>query len=64
MKLIRGHNIQVEVKAASALEALAQDNYGSQSVFLTDKLDSPKALMKLLKVIFKAGFITKLVKKL
>ena len=40
--------MSVQVKAASALEALAEDNPASQKVFLD--LDAPKALIKLLKV--------------
>ena len=50
VKLVKCHNIRVEVKAAMALEALAANNYSSQQVFLDDRLDAPKALMKLLKV--------------
>ena len=46
--LIKGRNVSVQVKAASALEALAEDNPASQKVFLD--LDAPKALIKLLKV--------------
>ena len=38
----------VQVKAASALEALAKNNPNSQRIFLD--LDAPKALIRLLKV--------------
>ena len=38
----------VQVKAASALEALAKNNPSSQHIFLD--LDAPKALIRLLKV--------------
>ena len=48
VKLIKSHNITVEVKAASALEALCNNNHNSQERFL--ELDAPKAVMKLLKV--------------
>ena len=48
MKLLRGHKSEVEVKAAGALESLADNNYLSQQAFLD--LDAPEALMRLLKV--------------
>jgi len=49
VQLIRGRNVTVQVKAAAALEALADHNADSQRAFL--ELDAPKALMKLLKVL-------------
>ena len=48
VNLIKGHHLTVQVKAAEALEALADYNPGSQKAFLD--LDAPKALMRLLKV--------------
>lgn len=48
VNLIKGHNLTVQVKAAEALEALADFNAGSQKAFLD--LDAPKALMRVLKV--------------
>lgn len=46
--LIKGRNITVQVKAASALESLAENNPASQKAFL--KLNTPEALIRLLKV--------------
>ena len=48
VKQIRGHEVQVQVQAAGALQALAQNNEANQLIFL--KLDAPSALMRLLKV--------------
>ena len=48
VQLIKGRNVTVQVKAAAALEALADHNAASQKAFL--ELDAPKALMRLLKV--------------
>ena len=48
MKLIRGRNIQVQVKAAAALESLADHNARVQEEFL--KLNAPVQLVRLLKV--------------
>ena len=49
MDLIRAsRSTTVQVKAASALEALAKNNPNSQAIFLD--LDAPKALIRLLKV--------------
>lgn len=42
----------VQVKSASALEALAQDNPNAQHIFLQRELDAPKALIRLLKNIY------------
>ena len=48
MALIKSRNVKVQVKAAAALESLADHNASSQKVFLD--LDAPKYLMRLLKV--------------
>ena len=51
VSLILGRKVTVQMKAASALESLANNNTNSQRAFLD--LDAPKALMKLLKVSLK-----------
>ena len=48
MNLIKCRNIHVQVKAAAALESLADHNERVQHEFL--KLDAPHQLMRLLKV--------------
>ena len=48
VSLIKSRNVKVQVKAAAALESLADFNAKSQKVFLD--LDAPKHLMRLLKV--------------
>ena len=49
--LIRSsRNTTVQLKAASAVEALANNNPDSQRVFLESNLDAPKSLIRLLKV--------------
>ena len=48
VNLVKGKHRAVRVKAASALEALADNNHESQMKFL--ELDAPTALIRLLKV--------------
>ena len=43
--MIRGRNMQVQVKASAALQALAENNAESQQAFL--ELDAPKVLIRL-----------------
>ena len=43
--MIRGRNMQVQVKASCALQALAENNAESQQAFL--ELDAPKVLIRL-----------------
>ena len=45
VNLIKGRVVNVQVKAAAALEALPQENPASQKAFLD--LDAPKAIMRL-----------------
>ena len=45
VSMIRGRNVQVQVKASSALRALAENNTESQQAFL--ELDAPKVLIRL-----------------
>lgn len=48
VRLIKGHNINVQIKSALAVQALTNHNDASQAIFL--KFDTPKALIRLLKV--------------
>ena len=45
VNLIKGRVVNVQVKAAAALEALSENNPASQKAFLD--LDAPKAIMRL-----------------
>ena len=45
VSMIRGRNVQVQVKASLALRALAESNTESQQAFL--ELDAPKVLIRL-----------------
>ena len=58
MSLIKGHVISVQIKAALAVEVLADHNENSQAAFLA--LDTGAALIRLLKVFSQLALSLKL----
>lgn len=58
VKLLKGHNSRIQLRAAEAVEALVDHNEQCQKAFLNPQFDTPAALIRLLKVRFDNCFVS------